>query len=462
MKQKPLVRRPSPRQLALTFASRTGCAAPPSSKIYHCDTPSPVIAVAEFAPMGGVLIAYPGTVAPPAEHIQRPKGGPRAFGIPNDLIIRMQQADSAEPVHIFVMCADLNQLSVVIDSLTATAKAEALAFDPALVHFVPWDTDTYWTRDYGPWWVKNIHTGNFGIAKHLYTTLGGGLVGLVEEPVGLNTDEGAGIFRPNDDYGADRFSDYLNAPILVWNGAVWNEKKKLPPIDAHNWYFTGLLDVGGNYMTTGDGIVASSYLVATQNELPVRTDDQSPDPCAAIIDARMKYILEQFNRFMGTHTYHVLTDPSGTYIGHIDCWGKFLAPRKILIAESENAKVNAAYDHVAESFKKEGFEVYRVLCQDIFVPNALAPASPATTSAYTNSLILHDHVYVPIVGGKFADYDERALAVYRDAMPRYTIVGIIGKPDHPWYGTDALHCRTRGVPRTVVNNWLKSQLLPTD
>ena len=65
----------------------------------------------------------------------------------------------------------------------------------------------------------------------------------------------------------------------MWNAAIWNETKKLPPVDAHNRYFTGLLDVGGNYMTTGDGIVASSYQVATQNELPVRTDDPSPEPC---------------------------------------------------------------------------------------------------------------------------------------------------------------------------------------
>ena len=99
------------------------------------------MAVAEFSPMAGVLIAYPGTVAPPTEHIQRPKGEPRSFGIPNDLIIRMQQAESVLPVHTFVMCADVTQLNVVIDSLTATAKAEALAFDPKLVHFVPWDSD---------------------------------------------------------------------------------------------------------------------------------------------------------------------------------------------------------------------------------------------------------------------------------------------------------------------------------
>jgi Porphyromonas-type peptidyl-arginine deiminase len=464
MTKKPSLRRPSSRQLALAFARQTGASAPPSSKIYRCNTPSPVTAVAEFSPMGGVLIAYPGTVSPPEAHIQLPKGGPRAFGIPDELIIRMQQADSAEPVHIFALCADLDQLDVVIAGLSATASAERLPFDPKLIHFVPWDTDSYWTRDYGPWWVQNNHTGDYGIAKHLYTTLGGGLVGIVEEPEGVDPNEGAGIFRPNDDYGADRFSDFLNAPILVWNAAVWNKHKKLPPIAAHNWYFTGLLDVGGNYMVTGDGIIASSYLVATQNELPVhelplRAEDQSTDPSAAVIDARMKYILEQLNRFMGIHTYHVLTDPSGTYIGHIDCWGKFLAPRKILIAQSEDATIKAAYDKIAESFEQEGFTVYRVLCQDIFIPNALAPASPATTAAYTNSLILNDHVYVPIVGGKFSDCDERALAVYRDAMPGHTIVGILGKPENPWYGTDALHCRTRGVPRDVVNNWLKAQLL---
>lgn len=462
MNKKSNARRLSPRDLALAFERQTGSKAPPASKIYHCDTPSPVRAVAEFSPMGGVLIAYPGTVVQPADRIQLPRSGPRAFGIPNDLIIRMQQADTTHPVHIFVLCADLDQRSVVIDSLWATARAERLHFEPDLIHFVPWDTDTYWTRDYGPWWVENKHTGAFGIAKHLYTTLGGGLVGLVEEPVGMNPNEGAGIFRPNDDYGADRFSDYLNAPIAVWNAAVWNDTKKLPPIKQHNWYFTGLLDVGGNYMVTGDGIIASSYLVATQNELPVWRDADSPDPDDSTVDARMKYILEQLNRFMGLNTYHVLTDPSGTYIGHIDCWGKFLAPRKILIAASEDAKVNAAYDHVAETFRAEGFTVYRTLCQDIFVPNALAPASPATTAAYTNSLILNEYVYVPIVGGEYREYDERALAVYRLALPEHTVVGILGKPDHPWYGTDALHCRTRGVPRTVVDNWLKSQLLKTD
>ena len=448
--------RPTPYELGSLFKKLNKCDPPPKSKIYQCDTPSPVNTAPEFDPMGGVLIAYPGTIAQPKGQIQLPPTSPRAFGIPNELIIRMQQLDSGQPVHIFIMCADQNEKVNVDNSLTETATAKGLEFDPDLIHFVPWDTDTFWTRDYGPWWIFNKTTAYYAIAKHLYTSLGGGSVGLAEGAEEVTPKEGMGIFRPNDDYGVDKFSDYLNAPIRKWNNASWNNYKKLPPIDVHNWYNTGLLDVGGNYMVTGDGIIASSYLVATQNELPVESEDQTTDPCADTIDKRMNYILEQLNRFMGIHTYHVLTDPSGTYIGHIDCWGKFLAPNKILIAKSDNPKINAAYDIIAQSFADEDFEVYRVLCQNIYVPIA---DQPDTTAAYTNSLILNDHVYVPMAGENYKSYDTDALAVYQQALPNYTIVGIEGKPEYPWLGTDAMHCRTRGVPRTVVDNWLKSQML---
>jgi agmatine deiminase len=406
--------------------------------------------------MGGVLIAYPGTIVRPKTQIQLPPTGPHAFGIPNDLIIRMQQLESEQPVQIFIMCADQNERKNVIDNLKTTASTENLEFDPDLIHFVPWDTDSYWTRDYGPWWVENKDTGYFGIAKHLYTSLGGGSVGLVEGAEHVDPREGSGIFRPNDDYGADRFSDFLNAPIRKWNDAKWNETKQPHPIEPHNWYNTGLLDVGGNYMVTSEGIIASSYLVATQNELPTHEEEQLTDPDPATIRKRMEYILEQLNRFMGISEYIVLTDPSGTYIGHIDCWGKFLDNRKVLIAESEDERVNAAYDVIADFFVQNGFEAYRVLCQNIYVPIA---DQPATTAAYTNSLILNDHVYVPMAGERYAKYDERALSVYGEALPNHTIVGIIGKPQAPWLGTDALHCRTRGVPRAVVDNWLESQLL---
>jgi agmatine/peptidylarginine deiminase len=455
---KPIFKKATPKESALYYKAKTKCDPPPNNELYHNDTPSPVSAIPEFAPMGGVLIAFPGTIPPPTNDSQQPPSGPRAFGIPNDLIVRMQQNDSIDPVHIFVMCDDLSQRENIIDDLQKTANQENLTFNPDNLHIVQWDTDTYWTRDYGPWWIQNKTSGHYGIVKHSYTTLGGGSVGLVEGAENVNPLEGLGIFRPNDDYGAVKFSDFLNGPIRAWNNASWTDgdgKKKLPQIDVHNWYYLGLLDVGGDYMVTGDGTLASSYLVATQNELPVHHEKETTDPCAKMVKERMEYILAQFNRFMGITKYHVSTDPTGTYIGHIDCWGKFLSNDTILIAESEDPKTNKAFDAIAESFKNDGFKIVRVMCQNIYVP----VSSNATTAAYTNSLILNDHVYVPLAGKPYEKYDQKALLVYKEAMPNHTVVGIIGKKEFPWLGTDAMHCRTRGVPRDVVNNWLKSQML---
>lgn len=448
-----LVNRPSPARLAAAFRAQTGCEPPKKSAIYTDDTPSPVTAIAEFAPMGGVLIAYPGTIPGTADHIQRAPGGPRAFGIPNELIIRMQQNDTAHPVHIFVMCADPGQRRHIVEDLQGTAAELSLTFNPDNLHLVAWDTDTFWTRDYGPWWTYNNKTGEYAIAKHTYTTLGGGSVGLVEGSGNVPPSEGFGIFRLNDDYGAVKLSDFLNAPIRKWNSAEWQDKQKLPEIKVHNWYYTGLLDVGGNYMVNGKGVIASSYLVATQNELPMEMPHQ-PAECEEVVAARMKYVLRQLNTFMGVHTYHVLADPTGTYIGHIDCWGKFLAEDKVLIARSQNQQVNIGLDAIAGSFADEGFKVSRVMCQNTYVPSA---DQPATTAAYTNSLILNDHVYVPISGKGYEKYDEEALSAYRSAMPKHTVIGIPGKPEFPWLGTDAMHCRTRAIPREVVNNWLASQ-----
>jgi agmatine deiminase len=456
------INRPTPQTLAKEFKDKTRCEAPPKSKIYTTDGLSPVRAIAEFEPMGGVLIAYPGTEKQPNDHIQLPPYGPRAFGIPNELIVRMQQADTSEPVHIFVMCADLDQRPKVISELSQTAIKLDLSFNPKLIHFVPWDTDSFWTRDYGPWWIENYETGYYGIAKHLYTSLGGGSVGLVEGAENVNPREGSGIFRPNDDYGADKLADFLNAPIRKWNNAKWTDGKEkgkakyttLDHIKENNWFNTGLLNVGGNYMVNGKGVVASSYLVATQNELPVDHEKDLTKPTNNVIEERMNYILAQMNKFMGVTKYHVLTDPTGTYIGHIDCWGKFLAHDKVLIARSEDPDINKAFDDIAKSFKDDGFKVYRVMCQNRYVPVA---DNPATTAAYTNSLILNNRVYVPLSGKGYENYDEAAIRAYEEALPGYEVYGIIGKPDYPWLGTDAMHCRTRAIPREVVNNWLKSQ-----
>jgi agmatine deiminase len=485
-----LPRRPTPQQSALQFraslnplpnkkllTSASDRTAPPTlvNKTYTNPIPSSVRAVPEYDDMGGVVIAYPGTVPYSKNQVQLPPGGPRAFGIPNELIVRMQQNDSKEPVHIFVMCADFSERNNIISDLLQTAAEINVVFNPNNLHLIPWDTDTYWTRDYAPWWIYNKKTENYGIVKHGYTTLGGGSVGLVEGAEDVDPRVGQGIFRPNDDFGAVKLSDYLYGPIRKWNKASWPnhdtaDTMKLQPIKEHEWYYLGLLDVGGNYMVTGNGTIASSYLVAKQNELPLGSVPIGPvlkgtDPTQQIVDARMEYILSQFNRFMGLHNYHALSDPTGTYIGHIDCWGKFLADDKVLIAQSEDPKINLELDKISSYFEHKGFKVFRVLCQNIYVPDT--DDEPATTAAYTNSLILNKHVYVPLAGPKndplFNKFNDDALLAYRAALKDdqghdvYTVVGIYGKPDFPWLGTDAMHCRTNAIPRQVVNRWLRSQ-----
>jgi hypothetical protein len=53
----------TPRQLTRQFRLRTGLEPPVESEIYRNSDPAPVRATAEYAPMGGVLISYPGTLA---------------------------------------------------------------------------------------------------------------------------------------------------------------------------------------------------------------------------------------------------------------------------------------------------------------------------------------------------------------------------------------------------------------
>jgi hypothetical protein len=143
--------------------------------------------------------------------------------------------------------------------------------------------------------------------------------------------------------------------------------------------------------------------------------------------------------YLGIDPYHITIDPQGDYIAHVDCWGKYLAPDKILIARLPQSNSHYAdYESVANYFATTNccwgypYRVYRV---DEPGGNTLAP--------YTNSLILNKTVYVPL--GSNNTYNNNALAVYQEAMPGYNIVGVTYNNYSGWQNTDALHCRTRGV-----------------
>ena len=299
--------------------------------------PLPIRNISEFEPMSGVLIRYP-------------------FGIPIDLIEEM-----AQDVMIYCLVSSNLQNAAYNSMAGGSVNMDN-------VEFVLGSTDSYWTRDYGPWWVVDGDR-NMSVVDFTYN-----------RP------------RPNDNDAPLKISNHLNVP----------------------YFSADLIHCGGNYMTDGLGISASTDLVFEENDI---ANDQ---------------VLTMMEDYYGIETYHVVPDPNNTYIDHIDCWGKYLSPTKVLIREVPNShpqfdEIEEISNYFSNSTTKwnEPWELYRV-----WTPS---------NQPYTNSLILNDKVLVPITG---SSWDEEALAVYSDAMPGYEVIGFSGS----WESTDALHCRIKGVP----------------
>ena len=299
--------------------------------------PQPIRNISEFEPMSGVVIRYP-------------------FGIPIDLIEEM-----AQDVILYCLVSSDQQSSAYNNMVAGNINMDN-------VEFVLGATDSYWTRDYGPWWVVDGDR-NISVVDFTYN-----------RP------------RPNDNDAPLKISNHLSVP----------------------YFSADLIHCGGNYMTDGLGISASTDLVFEENNI---ANDQ---------------VLTLMEDYYGIDTYHVVPDPNNTYIDHIDCWGKYLSPTKVLIREVPNShqqynEIEEISNYFSNTTTKwnEPWELYRV-----WTPS---------NQPYTNSLILNNKVLVPITG---SPWDEEALAVYSAAMPGYEVIGFSGS----WESTDALHCRIKGVP----------------
>ncbi|MFA8298678.1 MAG: agmatine deiminase family protein [Hyphomicrobiales bacterium] len=306
---------------------------PPTGPIRQC---------AEFEQMQGVLVRYP-------------------FRIPVELVKQM-----AEVVPVTTLCR-----AYEISSITSTYQAAGVNMDN--IEFADIRTDSFWIRDYGPWFFFDGNR-NPGICNFPYN-----------RP------------RPYDNDVPIAMGTHLNVPVYGMN----------------------VTQTGGNYMCDGYGKAAQTELVWEEN---------SNKTHAQIAQKHLDYL--------GISDHMIIDDPLGDYIKHIDCWGKFLDVDKVMIAEvAESDSRYAAYEAAANYFKTHNssygkpYEVYRVFT-----------AGGQAITAYTNSLIVNDHVFVPISGNP---NDNAALLKYQEAMPGYTIQGITYSS---WMNTDALHCRTRGIP----------------
>lgn len=298
-----------------------------------------ITSLGEFERAKGVLIAYP-------------------FGIPMTLIREM-----ARDAVVTTLVTGLSQENTVRNQYTNAG----VNLDNCNFIYAP--TDSYWTRDFGPWFIA----------------YGDDEVGIVDFPYNRP--------RPDDD----------EVPKIVANAL------------GIEWFGMNVIHTGGNYMSNSYGDAASTTIAYTEN----------PSQTPAQVDQKMQ-------AYLGINDYHVVEDPNNTYIDHIDCWGKYLATNKILIRsvpashpQYDEIEATAAYFASLTSPWNTPYEIYRV--------------NTPGNEPYTNSFILNDKVFVPIMGSQ---NDEPALEVYRQAMPGYRVFGYTALPSAPWESTDALHCRT--------------------
>ena len=201
--------------------------------------------------------------------------------------------------------------------------------------------------------------------------------------------------------------------------------RKLATYFDMNYTKMDLTHTGGNLMQDGRFTAFSDDLVIQENgdnEDKVRT---------------------QMKQYTGTDNYVITIDPQGDYIAHIDCWGKIVAPDKIIVAKlPESNSRYQYYEQVANELANTkciygyNYRVYRI-----------EEPGGSTVAPYTNSLIANNHVYMPL--GTNSTYNQKALKVYEEALPGYEVIGVEGynqSSSSAFLNTDALHCRTHEVP----------------
>ena len=213
-----------------------------------------------------------------------------------------------------------------------------------------------------------------------------------------------------------------NRPRYEQNGVP----KKLATYFDMPYSKMDIVHTGGNLMQNGRGTSFSDDLVVSEN------------------DNNKSFVINQMKQYTGTDNYVITIDPQGDYIAHIDCWAKIVAPDKIIVAKlPESNPRYSYYEQVANELGNTkcsygyNYKIYRV---EEPGGNIVAP--------YTNSLIANKHVYMPL--GDNSTYNQKALEVYKQALPGYEIHGIEGfhndEDNREFKNTDALHCRTHEIP----------------
>ncbi len=238
--------------------------------------------IAEWERNQGVIVAYPDSYG---------------FGIPVSLIKEL-----ANVTHVYIIYTNSSDLSdIEYELLTGGVNTDNVSY-----HNLP--EDTYWTRDFSPWFIQYGETPKVGIVNFEYN-----------RP------------RPDDNNIPVEFGNLLNLNVFGMD----------------------VVQTGGNYMCDGMHKAASTELVYTEN------------------DISNEEVHQKMEDYLGITDYIIATDPMDDYIFHIDCWAKFLDVDKVLVAKVAQSDpryddYEAAADYFANQTSSYGnpYQVYRVYAPD--------------------------------------------------------------------------------------------------
>ena len=238
--------------------------------------PGVVRNIAEFEPMEGVLITYN-----------------NGFGIGYNLISALSNITT-----VMTVASSEAQKNQII----GWYEANGVNLDNCT--FLIAGSNSYWTRDYGPWYVA-YGEDQIGIIDMIYN-----------RP------------RPLDDVIPQHIANQLGL----------------------EWFGMDLITAGGNYMTDGQGMSLSTNL----------TEEENPDLTNAEMD---QMVLD----YLGVEQYDRVDDPTGMYIQHIDTWGKYLDVDKILLPlvpanHPHYDEIEATVDFMETLTSSYGtpYEIYRI------------------------------------------------------------------------------------------------------
>tara|TARA_B100000401_G_C52787912_1_gene711793 strand:- start:162 stop:1724 length:1563 start_codon:yes stop_codon:yes gene_type:complete len=318
------------------------------------------------------------------------------LGIPSELVVELAQDDT-----LFVLVENSNQ------EIQARANFNDWGIDLDNIVFIFTETYSHWTRDYGPKFL--IDEGEWKVVNQQFN-------GYPEEN-GCETI----VELPNHNQGRPSYFD-----------SRWYDEDDDTNIDfanQQNWdiFNLPLYWTGGNFMTDGYGMGFSTELMINENNIS------------------QSQFLDFMDQYLNVDNYHIFENPNFLSIQHIDCMAKLVNPETIIIKQvSETSPEYECIESFADSFSQlntfygRPFKIFRIYCPEI--NGAWWEVNPV--AAYTNSLILNNKVLVPQYG---ISEDQLALQTFQDAMPGYDVLGFDNNTNSPWYGEDALHCRTIGI-----------------